>query len=1045
MSERHRRRGRSELFDLALAESAAEACDRDEVRARGGTDDDVMHTATQRANERAQARFQADTDRPVGQARTLQTASVRWSRHHPQADDRSIFMAHCEAMVGGPATERLNDTQREDISVFLDNFRNLHVRAAEQATRYIKCKYSSKRVTTFDEDDSDQAGDRRDGPAVTTPATTTSASADGGSSSAQSATKNDKDGSPGLKLFDDAWFLDMYELVMEVSDDVVRDMDESPGMPRCAMQKLTLAVNQATGSPPETGGRSLELWRMFYQFGGLDLLQDVFLNIPPGVGCMSAEQSKHSATVSSNEDDPHSPLPPRIRLERVCCRMLMHLAIGHSDFAQRLTVRDTLIRKTFSLMRRREMFDNANELLCYLLLAHETLSLNVLKNGFNNTPGDFAATVGGLNPEQMTKFCHTLLSIYQNGTEAGTDASQLPPPDCEQWGETCVKCKNNETCCAAPWFLERMVALVHGLSPPWTVDSPIRLLNLDQMKQCTVVLSWDELQKRNRNGNPDAAPTPTQSAKTFAEKIAQHFRLNGGDPRRLAQLMEDEDDDDDGAPSVAVARSLLSFMSAVGVEMDTPSTSSSSSSGGGGSGGHTQGGASGPRRPCGRLLLCRKAYVPESVLKQAALLQSRIEGLTAADIMRDYPEFGGMHVSDNDDSNLPTIEADMTFCIMDLSVLTEVTWIPLRGAVLQIIACLLTGTTRNMVLHRLASLDFGTTLHKMFVALQWDTRSVEDALGDQDLQSHLYCHYSILHILSLFFSPANELGCNGLFLRIPSVFADFDDDAEREEMRRLRQLHACERNAQRREVLKDKPLLDALVRGKKATQQHRCDPPPKQNIFGDAWDRLGPGQVVPDSTDQFPKCRHDLGECNCNVGAKFNETMSDEFDDILALGTVVDICGPPHYDSRLATVIKRNVKQISLVGGGSGGGGGGGNGGAKELQPEVQVVSYDVMYDDGTIGRRVARSSASRHVVIAPFGNPRLERLGNSPGTLILKVVDAFLMQTQKQKLCVSLGSCLHKWLMFATVAEKAYVLQCRPKVCCWTALLQCSLCLNSD
>jgi hypothetical protein len=149
------------------------------------------------------------------------------------------------------------------------------------------------------------------------------------------------------------------------------------------------------------------------------------------------------------------------------------------------------------------MFEAANELLCYLLLANEQLALDVLKNGFSGHAAVFNSFVANLHPEALTKFSHTLLTVYQNGSDSGGDDDDgggsggggggLPPPDCSTSGDACVKCKNNEACCAAGPFVERMVALVASPQPPWMVCTTDRVLNLESMKMDTVVSTWDEV------------------------------------------------------------------------------------------------------------------------------------------------------------------------------------------------------------------------------------------------------------------------------------------------------------------------------------------------------------------------------------------------------------------------------------------------------------------------------------------------------------------------------------------------------------------------
>ena len=46
-----------------------------------------------------------------------------------------------------------------------------------------------------------------------------------------------------------------------------------------------------------------------------------------------------------------------------------------------------------------------------------------------------------------------------------------------------------------------------------------------------------------------------------------------------------------------------------------------------------------------------------------------------------------------------------------------------------------------------------------------------------------------------------------------------------------------------------------------------------------------------------------------------------------------------------------------------------------------------------------------------------------------IQLIDVFLKQSQKQRLFLSLGNSVHKWMFVATVAEKAYVLDRRPDV----------------
>ena len=722
------------------------------------------------------------------------------------------------------------------------------------------------------------------------------------------------------KFFCEEWYLSVAVIIRQIVEDVLNDLDRTPGLPRPEFG-TTATINR--NSPPASGGPSVELWRMFIHLGGLDLITMLLCTLP------DAPPSDERYPAGRLQ-----PVPERIKTERILCTALMHLTISFRGCSHRLTVTDILIRKSFHLMKRRALFDQGHELLSYLLLSNNELALDIVKNGFKDDHDGLTKLISSLDAEAMTKFCHTVTTIYQNGLAQDADAeSQLPPPDCLPSDVACVKCKNNESLLFADRMLERLVEVAYSPLPPWTIYCYDRVMNTDGIRNSTIPLDWDSLRQRNRSiarGEVSPPFAPTRRPRSAAETPNRTFFETLSDQARR------------------LAANLLGEPGAEEIDGTSPSSENGANASRGESNSDRP-----RRRSCGRIVLCPKATLPAHFTAQYAWHYSNLDGLSVQDITEDFPELHPMHIGLDSETGIPFCDpGNGRIFLLDIHLYTEISWGPLRGAILQLISGLLTGTTRVVVLNRLVSMEFPAILDEMFQSLDWDTTEAEKRLDSQDVNAALNPHLTLIHMLPQFFSPANRLGANSFFLRLPEPM-----DAGDVQVSEWQRLHRCQRRWQEREYRQDESSLT----------HNAClaTTPLERPVVH----RVVPN-LQPSASEKHADCHHAKGFCRQNINLR---VPCDDKEDILAVGVAVEA----EYCCR-GKFFPGVVERVNCKG---------------ETLPDGQTVvahgtklTYDIRYDDGDRESGVPRMRIRRRVLLAPFDNRALPRVGRCHCNLLLQV-----------------------------------------------------------
>lgn len=273
----------------------------------------------------------------------------------------------------------------------------------------------------------------------------------------------------------------------------------------------------------------------------------------------------------------------------------------------------------------------------------------------------------------------------------------------------------------------------------------------------------------------------------------------------------------------------------------------------------------------------------------------------------------------------------------------------------------------------LEDVDFPHVLEGIFDSLKWDSSKIETNMEDNEIYAILYCHENLMHLIPLFLDPADEVGLNGHFLRIPLSL----------QYTRLLECHAKERAIHRMQLEKEK-RQEAPLQGAAecmSTGNNRI------TTAADPQQILSPSNLqIHDGDNEYIDTELSVGTivwANFGGRGKFYKATV-----IRVNKRPLNVYQPKDFNTRESAMVdeigntskpsrKANSFLCNVMGTASN---------SKEVHNKT-AYTYDLHYHDGDKERAVPLERIRRWVRLSSFGKRMSDiSYGKSSGNLMIKV-----------------------------------------------------------